>query len=227
MSHRRSSRTASRPNSDGKPLLDLQAKTWEVNATVVRVPKEGLIVRPRPKTAPGWRVVPNFAVQMVRDRGASSRRRAVPGPPRAHLARPVERLRRPAATARRVRLRRGCPHRIAARRRRLRQDWLAGPTAPLRRRTLVVGNVARLPQDGRNETRRSRLHAPPGRGPARPCESVDDARRLLRPPRRQRSRRASARSLTPNMARLHRAGPPPEGETGPSWLLLSGATGCF
>ncbi|MDT4951257.1 MAG: hypothetical protein QOJ37_3852 [Pseudonocardiales bacterium] len=76
------------PNSDGKPLLDLQAKTWEVNATVVRVPKEGLIVRPRPKTAPGWRVVPNFAVQMVRDRGASSRRRAVPGPPRAHLARP-------------------------------------------------------------------------------------------------------------------------------------------
>jgi hypothetical protein len=28
-------------NSDGKPLLDLQAKTWEVNATVVRVSKEG------------------------------------------------------------------------------------------------------------------------------------------------------------------------------------------
>ncbi|MDQ6851585.1 MAG: tyrosine-type recombinase/integrase [Actinomycetota bacterium] len=57
-------------NADGKPLLDLDAKTWEVNATVVRVPKEGLIVQPRPKTAAGWRVVavPDFAVQMVRGR---------------------------------------------------------------------------------------------------------------------------------------------------------------
>lgn len=38
-------------NADGKPLLDLDAKTWEVNATVVRVSKTGLIVQPRPKTA--------------------------------------------------------------------------------------------------------------------------------------------------------------------------------
>ncbi|PZS25128.1 MAG: hypothetical protein DLM59_20750 [Pseudonocardiales bacterium] len=57
-------------NVDGKPLLDLNAKTWEVNATVVRVPKEGLIVQLRPKTVAGWRVVavPDFAVQMVRGR---------------------------------------------------------------------------------------------------------------------------------------------------------------
>lgn len=56
-----------KPNSEGKPLLDLDARTWEVNATVVRVPKQGLIVQPRPKTAAGWRVValPEFAVSMV------------------------------------------------------------------------------------------------------------------------------------------------------------------
>lgn len=57
-------------NLDGKPLLDLAAKTWEVNATVVRVPKTGLIVQPRPKTAAGWRVVavPDFAIEIVRSR---------------------------------------------------------------------------------------------------------------------------------------------------------------
>ena len=56
--------------ADGKPLLDLDAKTWEVNATVVRVPRKGLTIQPRPKTAAGWRViaVPDFAVQMVRQR---------------------------------------------------------------------------------------------------------------------------------------------------------------
>ena len=58
------------PNADGKPLLDLHARTWEVNATVVRVPGSGLIVQPRPKTAAGWRVVavPEFAVRMLRER---------------------------------------------------------------------------------------------------------------------------------------------------------------
>lgn len=57
-------------NPDGKPLLDLDAKTWEVNATVVRVPKQGLLVQPRPKTAAGWRVVavPDFAIRLVRGR---------------------------------------------------------------------------------------------------------------------------------------------------------------
>jgi integrase len=54
-------------NADGRPLIDLAAKTWEVNATVVRVPSDGLIVQPRPKTAAGWRVVavPDFAVAML------------------------------------------------------------------------------------------------------------------------------------------------------------------
>lgn len=63
-----------RADADGKPLLDFKAKTWEVNATVVRVPKQGLIVQPRPKTAAGWRVVAvlDFAIDMVRARTAAS-----------------------------------------------------------------------------------------------------------------------------------------------------------
>jgi integrase len=57
-------------NADGKPLLDLDAGTWEVNATVVRVPGRGLVAQPRPKTAAGWRVValPRFAVRMLERR---------------------------------------------------------------------------------------------------------------------------------------------------------------
>jgi hypothetical protein len=57
-------------NADGRPLLDLEANTWEVNATVVCVPKQGPVVQPRPKTAAGWRViaVPGFAAAMVRKR---------------------------------------------------------------------------------------------------------------------------------------------------------------
>lgn len=62
------------PNADGKPLLDLDAGTWEVNATVVRVASQGLVVQPRPKTAAGWRVValPEFAVRMLRERQSTS-----------------------------------------------------------------------------------------------------------------------------------------------------------
>ena len=62
-------------NGDGKAILDLDARTWEVNATVVRVPGAGLTVQPRPKTTAGWRVValPNFAVRMLEDRRAKSR----------------------------------------------------------------------------------------------------------------------------------------------------------
>lgn len=57
-------------NGDGRPILDLDARTWEVNATVVRVPGAGLAVQPRPKTTAGWRVValPDFAVRMLADR---------------------------------------------------------------------------------------------------------------------------------------------------------------
>ncbi len=39
--------------ADGRPLLDLDAGTWEVNATAVRVPKQGMVVQPRTKTAAG------------------------------------------------------------------------------------------------------------------------------------------------------------------------------
>lgn len=63
-------------NGDGKPILDLEAGTWEVNATVVRVPGAGLTVQPRPKTTAGWRIIalPEFAVQMLQDRRVSPRR---------------------------------------------------------------------------------------------------------------------------------------------------------
>jgi integrase len=54
----------------GRPTLDLDAGTWEVNGTAVRVPKRGMVVQPRTKTAAGWRIiaVPAFAVDMVRRR---------------------------------------------------------------------------------------------------------------------------------------------------------------
>ncbi|WP_409332033.1 tyrosine-type recombinase/integrase [Trujillonella humicola] len=63
---------------DGKPLLDLEARTWEVNATVVRVPGAGLTIQPRPKTTAGWRgiALPDFAVDMLRDRRHKARRYA-------------------------------------------------------------------------------------------------------------------------------------------------------
>jgi integrase len=61
-------------NADGRPVLDLDAGTWEVNATVVRIPGQGLVVQPRPKTAAGWRIVavPQFAVAMVQARPVPS-----------------------------------------------------------------------------------------------------------------------------------------------------------
>lgn len=57
----------------GRPLLDLDAGTWEVNGTAVRAPKRGMVVQPRTKTAAGWRIiaVPAFAVGMVRRRLAA------------------------------------------------------------------------------------------------------------------------------------------------------------
>lgn len=63
-------------NGDGKPILDLEAGTWEVDATVVRVSGAGLTVQPRPKTTAGWRIIalPEFAVRMLEDRRGSSRR---------------------------------------------------------------------------------------------------------------------------------------------------------
>jgi integrase len=57
-------------NGDGKPILDLGARTWEVNATIVRVPGDGLTIQPRSKTKAGWRVIalPDFAVRMLERR---------------------------------------------------------------------------------------------------------------------------------------------------------------
>src|SRR3954453_7390076 len=57
-------------NGDGKPILDLDARTWEVNATVVRVRGTGLTIQPRPKTNAGWRVIalPDAAVRMLVNR---------------------------------------------------------------------------------------------------------------------------------------------------------------
>jgi integrase len=61
-------------NADGRPILDLETGTWEVNATVVRVPRQGLVVQPRPKTAAGWRVVavPGFAIRIAQRRADES-----------------------------------------------------------------------------------------------------------------------------------------------------------
>jgi integrase len=57
-------------NGDGKPILDLDARTWEVNATVVRVRGAGLTIQPRPKTNAGWRVIalPDAAVRLLANR---------------------------------------------------------------------------------------------------------------------------------------------------------------
>jgi integrase len=48
--------------------VDLDAGTWEVNATIVRVKGEGLIRQPRTKTEAGWRVLalPPHAGEMLR-----------------------------------------------------------------------------------------------------------------------------------------------------------------
>jgi integrase len=72
---------AARPgvNSEGEQLLDLDAGTWEINATVVRVRGKGLIVQEWTKSDAGWRVValPPFTVAMVRRRQSEVR---LPGP---------------------------------------------------------------------------------------------------------------------------------------------------
>lgn len=56
-------------------VLDLGAGTWEINATVIRLPGRGLVVQERPKTAAGWRVLalPSFAVQMAQRRAGELR----------------------------------------------------------------------------------------------------------------------------------------------------------
>jgi integrase len=70
-------------NGDGRPILDLAARTWEVNGTVVRAPGAGLVIQPRPKSKAGWRVIaiPDFAVQMLERRRAAARQDVVFTPP--------------------------------------------------------------------------------------------------------------------------------------------------
>jgi integrase len=50
--------------------VELDAGTWEINATVIRVKGEGLMIQPRPKTEAGWRriAIPPYAVRMVQRR---------------------------------------------------------------------------------------------------------------------------------------------------------------
>lgn len=57
-------------NSDGALLLDLEARTWEVNSTVLRAAGRGLVIQPRPKTKAGWRIValPASAVRTAQHR---------------------------------------------------------------------------------------------------------------------------------------------------------------
>src|SRR5699024_7272782 len=81
-------------NTDGEPLLDLDRNTVEINATIVRVKGEGLIVQERPKTAAGWRrlALPPYTAEIVARRTSDPRRSAphgvVFGSPLGHLRDP-------------------------------------------------------------------------------------------------------------------------------------------
>ncbi len=81
-------------NAEGEPLLDLDRNTVEINATIVRVKGEGLIIQERPKTAAGWRrlALPPYAAEIVARRSHDARRRAphgvVFGSPLGHLRDP-------------------------------------------------------------------------------------------------------------------------------------------
>jgi len=81
-------------NSDGEPLLDLTHNTVEINATIVRIKGEGLIIQEWPKTAAGWRrlALPRYAVEII-ERRSHERRRQPPlgivfGSPLGHLRDP-------------------------------------------------------------------------------------------------------------------------------------------
>jgi integrase len=63
---------ATRPgvNSEGKPILDLDHGTWEINATIIRIDGQGLHIQQRTKSDAGWRILalPPGAVEMIRRR---------------------------------------------------------------------------------------------------------------------------------------------------------------
>jgi integrase len=81
-------------NADGEPLLDLDHGTVEINATIVRVKGEGLIIQEWPKTAAGWRrlALPSYAIDLIERRAGEQRPRApsgiVFGSPLGHLRDP-------------------------------------------------------------------------------------------------------------------------------------------
>ncbi|HEY3737594.1 MAG TPA: tyrosine-type recombinase/integrase, partial [Jatrophihabitans sp.] len=79
-------------NADGEPLLDTVSGTVEINATVVRVKGEGLVVQDWPKTAAGWRrlALPTYAIELI-----ASRR---PGPHGVVFSSPLGNLRDPSNT---------------------------------------------------------------------------------------------------------------------------------
>jgi len=62
-------------NAEGEPLLDLDAGTWEVDATAVRIKGEGMLLQLRPKSEAGWRriALPSYAVDLMRRRQAQFR----------------------------------------------------------------------------------------------------------------------------------------------------------
>jgi len=55
------------------PAVDLDAGTVEVRGTVIRVRGAGLVIKPKPKSKSGWRVVelPTWALAMLRRRSAT------------------------------------------------------------------------------------------------------------------------------------------------------------
>ena len=81
-------------NTEGKQILDLDAGTWEVNATVIRETGTGLLIQPRTKSDAGWRVLalPPTAVEMVRRRDTEARFKpphgVILGSPSGHLRDP-------------------------------------------------------------------------------------------------------------------------------------------
>lgn len=85
-------------NADGLPLLDLEAGTFEVNATVVRLKGQGLCIQERPKTAAGWRVLalPPYVLSMLVCRQGELR---LPAPDGIVFGSPLGQLRDPNNTS--------------------------------------------------------------------------------------------------------------------------------
>jgi integrase len=56
------------------PALDLDAGTLEVQGTVIRLKGKGLVIKPKPKSEAGWRIIelPSWAVTMLKERRAGA-----------------------------------------------------------------------------------------------------------------------------------------------------------